>query len=771
MSPPSNILTGPPVTCYAAVIDSSTKSKGRQQEELPIVGPGGARPVASRRSAICHTALNGGEDVSAGYPKPAVRRLKVYAFDPHASVTLSTAMANDFVIELPWEERWESPLEKGPINDYVEVIDYDPAAGIFYAPVDLNDPWLRDGGLEPSEGRPQFHQQMVFAVVMRTIRAFERALGRLVLWAGEQDPLSYKNTALDEVERKFTRRLRIYPHALREANAYYSPAKRALLFGYFQPDEDAADVQASWVFTCLSQDIIAHETTHAILHGMRQRSIEPTGIDATAFHEGFADLVALLQHFSMAPVVRQLLADHNGSLRDAGLLTGLGEQFGRATGRGKALRYALDALGTRAAAPGEGSAESIAAAIAKLRATAEPHARGGFLVAAVFDAFVTIYERRTADLFRLARPGLVPGNGLSPDLVGRLATEAATAADQVLRMCVRALDYLPPVDVRFGEYLRAIITADTDLVRDDPLRYRVAFVEAFKRWGITVPGCISMAPDSLLWDAPRPSDYPAILARAHADFGIPLADPADALACYFTDLLARLQLGVAFTTADEERPADEAAPKAAYSRTDYAPAHPGGRNLRDLAMRVVVDNQRAIHGWLTECTDDRGDWETLLGLRLTPAASRVKADDPRAALWSIMGSRGDDAGHSPPKFEVLSARISRRTGPDGFELHMLITDVVQRRRGYFDREDQAAADRGETHRFEKDNRWNEPDFWFRGGATLHIDLRDGRLLRILRKRIDDNDRLEAERAYRSGETTGEPAMQSSEPFAFVHRGM
>ncbi len=28
-------------------------------------------------------------------------------------------------------------------------------------------------------------------------------------------------------------RLRIYPHALRTDNAYYSPDKKALLFGYF----------------------------------------------------------------------------------------------------------------------------------------------------------------------------------------------------------------------------------------------------------------------------------------------------------------------------------------------------------------------------------------------------------------------------------------------------------------------------------------------------------------------------------------------------------
>ena len=28
-------------------------------------------------------------------------------------------------------------------------------------------------------------------------------------------------------------RLRLYPHAMREKNAYYSPDRKALLFGYF----------------------------------------------------------------------------------------------------------------------------------------------------------------------------------------------------------------------------------------------------------------------------------------------------------------------------------------------------------------------------------------------------------------------------------------------------------------------------------------------------------------------------------------------------------
>ncbi|WP_408591287.1 hypothetical protein [Novosphingobium sp.] len=698
--------------------------------------------------------------------KPAVRRLQVYAFDPQASVTLSMAMFNNHVIELPWEARWEDPLEKGPVNDYLEVIDYDPASGLFYEPIDLDNKYvLAQGGLNPSEGLPQFHQQMVFAVAMRTIRAFERALGRVVLWARDE-AIEFQDTRFSDLERNFTKRLRIYPHALREANAYYSPAKRALLFGYFKPDDKAGDVQASWVFSCLSQDIIAHETTHAILHGLRQRSIEPSSVDALAFHEAFADIVALLQHFTVQPVVRHLLAQSEGSLRASGLLSGLADQFGRATGRDGALRYALKALGDRVSTAGDNTRQIVNDAIEALRKTTEPHARGAFLVAAVFDAFATIYERRTADLFRLARPGLVAGNGLGPDLVARLADEAGKAADQVMRMCIRALDYTPPVDLRFGEYLRAIITADMELVPHDPLNYRVAFVEAFRRWGITVPGCISMAPDSLVWDSPDYQSYPEIIASARKLLsGATLRDPADALSIRFTELLSTIRMGVSFASSGTD--------ETYYNTSDY---QVDGRNMRDLAMQIVLHNQRAIHHWFNYDSRDDEDWEKLVGLRLRPEKRRVgvqrlheKVVPPLRSLDCKGHGNADGTGWDrlEPSFDVNSARISRRSGPDGQELHLLIFQITQKRRGYFARDEQVAADNGTID----PSRFANRDFWFRGGATLHVDLRDGRLLRIIRKRIDNNDRLEEERAFRCGETTGEPAFATgqNEPFAFVHR--
>ena len=44
----------------------------------------------------------------------------------------------------------------------------------------------------------------------------------------------------------------------------------------------------------------------------------------------------------------------------------------------------------------------------------------------------------------------------------------------ILSICIRALDYCPPVDVTFGEYLRAMITADCDLLDEDDKNYRFA---------------------------------------------------------------------------------------------------------------------------------------------------------------------------------------------------------------------------------------------------------------------------------------------------------
>ena len=103
--------------------------------------------------------------------------LRGYAFDPSLATQLETALVSEITYKVPWED-----LKPGPIGEYLEVVDFDPPSGCFYAPVDLERPGvLAQNGLAPSEGNPQFHQQMVYAAAMTTIDHFERALGRKAL--------------------------------------------------------------------------------------------------------------------------------------------------------------------------------------------------------------------------------------------------------------------------------------------------------------------------------------------------------------------------------------------------------------------------------------------------------------------------------------------------------------------------------------------------------------------------------------------------------------
>ena len=424
--------------------------------------------------------------------RPRKKHLRVYSYDPSLKLSLETAVVNSVTISIPWENHPEilnrDGPAPGPVGEYLEVIDYDPASGSIYAPVDLNNPYiLAEHGLPPSDGDPQFHQQMVYAVAMKTIVNFERALGRLVIWAPRETIIN------DKRKDFFVKRLRLYPHALREANAYYSPAKKAILFGYFPATADVSGehMPGGIVFTCLSHDIIVHEMTHALLDGLHPYFTEQSNPDILAFHEAFADIVALFQHFSYPEVVKHQIAKTRGNLRAKSLLSDLARQFGRAVGRSGALRSAL----------GEDPEKY------NLAGVLEPHARGAILMAAVFDAFLSIYEKRTEDLVRLATGGtgvLDEGSSLHPDLVNRLAGEASKAADHVLTICIRALDYLPPVDITFGDFLRALITADFDVVPEDELNYRIGFIEAFRRFGIFPENVRSLSEENLLWEPPSP---------------------------------------------------------------------------------------------------------------------------------------------------------------------------------------------------------------------------------------------------------------------------
>ena len=367
-------------------------------------------------------------------------------------------------------------LGAGPTGYRVKVVDYDASSQVLYldrlyasdGPRPPEDPYRLPEGADAAaraahEARlladPNFHSQNVYAIVMRTLARFEFALGRRVPWSFEGHQLN------------------VIPHAFAEANAFYSEEDRALFFGYF-PGRSG-----KWVFTCLSHDVVAHETTHALLDGLRTGFTELSVPDQAAFHEAFADIVALLSVFSLPTIVAAALSDaveatdHAGeiplieaervtleALRNS-ILTGLAEEFGSEFGevRGAPLRNSVQL---------EPATDYL-----DRDDLQEEHRRGEVLVAAFMSAFLALWRKRIEALGTF-------GGRYNRDMV---VEEGAKVADHLLTMAIRALDYCPPTDMDFGAYLAALLTADAEVVPDDVHAYRATVRQSFAAYGIGLP--------------------------------------------------------------------------------------------------------------------------------------------------------------------------------------------------------------------------------------------------------------------------------------------
>ena len=690
--------------------------------------------------------------------KPEHRRLWVYAIDPWAESSLATAVVSRCVLSVPWEE----DLAPGPVGAYIEVVDVDPSSDCVYDPVDLEaHHTVACDGLAPSEGSPQFHQQMVYAVVMKTIENFERALGRKILWAPRRYHEGDKSLSRED---RYVPRLRLYPHALREANAYYSPNKKAILFGYFDAPlgEDREDLPGGMVFTCLSHDIIAHETTHAILDGIHRRLLEPTNEDMLAFHEAFADIVAIFQHFTLPGLVLDQMHHTRGDLGLDNLLATLAVQFGRATQHGNALRNALGRFDEKG--------QRLPPDPSELAHTSEPHDRGAILVAAVFDAFLRIYSARVADLGRIATggTGILPRGDIHPDLANRFADEAIKTAQRVLTICIRALDYLPPVDITFGDYLRALITADAELVPDDPKRYRVAFIEAFRKRGIFPFDVRAMGEDTLRWRRLDPQKWKSLerflptseILRAMAatwEFsGASILDDRkesqllDAKIQGRQDLLRELFLKACW------RPT----PSEDIVGLDQC------EQRREL-YRVSQQFARFIYLWLATATRRARPQE------LDAANEQLGLDLRAFRRYLNQSSRNGKRKEQPDgAIEVHDVRPTFRSRPDGRPKVELLVMLTQRHMETLTGDDGKPIPRPD----------GEPTTYrFRGGCTLLIDPEYGSIRYAIAKRVTSEGRRKRteqflrERVADLGETAfdqfrlrpsnGRPV----EPLAILHR--
>ncbi|MDB5744773.1 MAG: hypothetical protein JWR68_3088 [Polaromonas sp.] len=470
---------GPDTPAANASTTEAVAADVASREETAAASPEPGRRSFPGENVLYRIGQGVGRALSEPYERqpgdPLYRPLRIYTVDP-ALPRLEGAIAT---VNVAFE-----PLAPGPVGKLFAVDPCDGQTGVCYRQADLDErDVLINDGYDPSSSDPRFHQQMVYAVCSNVYSTFKTALGRNLAWG------------FGEGGADLPARLVIRPHYREERNAYYEnqQTRGELRFGYFpaacKPQSDRT-MPGGYVFTCLSHDIIAHEVTHALLDGLRAHFIVPASADSVAFHEAFADLVAIFQHFSYAEVVLTAIRHSRGALQEADLLTQLASQFGHTTGQNGPLRSAI---------------EKDFGNPWRYQPDLEAHQLGSVLVSAVFDAFVQVYRRKTERFIRLATggSGVLPPGELPHDLQTLLAERASKLASQFLSICIRAIDYCPPVGMNFGDYLRAIITADYDLVPDDRWDYRGALIDAFWRRNIYPRGAQHLSEDALLWRRPQ----------------------------------------------------------------------------------------------------------------------------------------------------------------------------------------------------------------------------------------------------------------------------
>jgi hypothetical protein len=595
---------------------------------------------------------------------PAFRPLRIYTLDP----SVSDRLGGVATVAVPYEK-----LEPGPIGSLFKVDAEGVPAPLKAGLLDLDDPHLLlSSGLSPTPANGRFHLQMVYAVCSLTYAAFRRAVGRDIGWATAppaEGPL----------------RLVVRPFAFRGRNAGYSREGGDLSFGYFKAGREPAGftVREGLVCTALSHDIIVHETTHALLDGLRSSFLSPTNVDVPAFHEGFADLVALFLHFTYADVVERAIRDSRGAFTRGSLLTDLAREFGYArsrAGRAAALRSGVDVEGV-AAFDSDVPPDSKDGGPTCYDASLEPHALGSVLVSAVFEAFTTVVRRKTERFFRIA--------GLDQDALGRaplgdalvkaIAQEASDVARQFLDICIRAVDYCPPADMELGEYLRALITADGDLEKTDKWGFREALMRSFRRRHIFPHHVQFMTEDAVRWQSPetplrapglafselrfdgepgRPASAKELVRQAHA-LGRFVTDPRYARVFHLVPPGVPLPKGVV-----------QAPPPLVQSVRVTRRAAPDGRILFDLVAEVTqtCTIQRdgelfEMNGGCTVVIDPQGQVRYSIYKRFDSERRRARQQaamrGPLKAFWRKSGRRFALA--EPDVLPLIhSARAGRR---------------------------------------------------------------------------------------------------------------
>lgn len=236
-----------------------------------------------------------------------------------------------------------------------------------------------------------------------------------------------------------TTNLLVLPEAGLDLNAYYD--RKSLRFFYY-PDNK---LQNPMVYACQSADVVCHETGHAVLDFYQPRLWFSMATEVGAFHESFADCMAMFTTMQFDEMLSRALSETNNDLSKPNVIARLAEQLGLALWdvtngqQGESKDFLRCAVNTfrytkPSLLPRDGSDSTL---------TSEVHSFSRVFTGAVYDIFVMLWR-----------------DGVSRKM--SYLDAAKFARDRAANYLIRAALMTPPTTKYYEAVAKSILWVDSN---------------------------------------------------------------------------------------------------------------------------------------------------------------------------------------------------------------------------------------------------------------------------------------------------------------------
>lgn len=303
-------------------------------------------------------------------------------------------------------------------------------------------------------GTPQFNQVQSIAIASRTHEICESFAGHPIEWRTSDGVLL------------------IEPHNQTEESAFYNEGAGALQFGSIMSIEMNKPVH-----TCLSADVVSHETGHAVIHTEKPEWFRETtvfwgnlgqlpigNLEVVALDEAFADCSSMMTALSIDENLVGMIEDTGGDLSRHNRIADIAEEFGAAFSMQSGVltgeRYIRSAINDFHYKP----AYDLPAFESEQELSRESHSYSRIWSGVFYDCFKNLYEKElnSSAALEASRPGKgQPEEAGSSDAAVKV-NALKKARDVIGPILMKAVDCSPPTarTFHFRDMALTMIEAD-----------------------------------------------------------------------------------------------------------------------------------------------------------------------------------------------------------------------------------------------------------------------------------------------------------------------